>query len=93
MRDQRLLLLYDNFEQVTSAAPTAAQLLEECPDLKLLVTSREALRVRGERLFPIPPMSLPSAGQGADQRPKLWAASRPSSSSSSEPGPCDPTSA
>ena len=61
LREQRVLLLLDNFEQVTAAAPTAAQLLQDCPGLKLLVTSREALRVRLEHLFAVPPLSLPSA--------------------------------
>lgn len=61
LREQRLLLLLDNFEQVTAAAPTVAQLLPACPGVKLLVTSREALHVRGEHLFAVPPLSLPSA--------------------------------
>jgi predicted ATPase/class 3 adenylate cyclase len=64
LRHQRLLLVLDNFEQVTASAPTVVQLLE-CPGLKLLVTSREALHVRGEHLFPVSPLSLPRtlAGQ------------------------------
>jgi predicted ATPase/class 3 adenylate cyclase len=61
LRDQRVLLLLDNFEQVTVAAPTASQLLRDCPGLKELVTSREALRVSGEHLFPVPPLGLPDA--------------------------------
>jgi predicted ATPase len=59
LREQRALLVLDNFEQVTAAATTALQLLGECPGLKLLVTSREALHVRGEHLLPVPPLSLP----------------------------------
>jgi predicted ATPase/class 3 adenylate cyclase len=59
LREQRLLLLLDNFEHVTAAAPWVAQLLHACPGLKLLVTSREALHVRGEHLFAVPPLSLP----------------------------------
>jgi predicted ATPase/class 3 adenylate cyclase len=61
LREQRVLLLLDNFEQVIVAAPTATQLLQDCPGLKLLVTSREALHVRREHLFAVPPLSLPSA--------------------------------
>src|SRR5438093_1561516 len=63
LRDQRVLLVLDNFEQVTAAAPAAAQLLHGCPRLKLLVTSREALHVRGEHLFAVPPLSLPSGAR------------------------------
>jgi predicted ATPase/class 3 adenylate cyclase len=63
LRERRTLLLLDNFEQVTAAAPAAAQLLLDCPGLKLLVTSREALHVRGEHLFAVPPLSLPDAAR------------------------------
>jgi predicted ATPase len=58
LRELHVLLVLDNFEHVTAAAPTVAQLLR-CPRLKLLVTSREALHVRGEHLFAVPPLSLP----------------------------------
>jgi predicted ATPase len=59
LREKSMLLLLDNFEQVTSAAVQVAALLQFCPRLKLLITSREALRVRGERLYPVPPLGLP----------------------------------
>ncbi|HET6667733.1 MAG TPA: adenylate/guanylate cyclase domain-containing protein [Intrasporangium sp.] len=61
LRGQRVLLVLDNFEQVTVAAPTLVGLLSDCPALKLLVTSRQALRVRGEHVVSVPPMSLPEA--------------------------------
>jgi predicted ATPase/class 3 adenylate cyclase len=59
LRHQHMLLILDNFEQVAAAAPTVANLLSECPRLTLLVTSRGQLHVRGEHLFPVPPLSLP----------------------------------
>ncbi len=61
--ERRLLLVLDNFEQVVGAAPELAALLAECPRLKLLVTSRELLRVRGELEYRVPPLA---AGDGVD---------------------------
>jgi predicted ATPase/class 3 adenylate cyclase len=58
---RELLLLLDNFEQVVEAAPQLSTLLEACPNLRLLVTSRELLRVRGEVEYPVPPLSDPEA--------------------------------
>lgn len=52
-----MLLLLDNFEQVVAAAPELTGLLESCPNLRILVTSRERLRVRGEVEYSVPPLS------------------------------------
>ncbi len=59
LQDKHLLLLLDNFEQVLAAAPQLSDLLTGCPHLKILVTSRAVLHVRGEREFPVPPLALP----------------------------------
>jgi predicted ATPase/DNA-binding winged helix-turn-helix (wHTH) protein len=57
--DKQLLLVLDNFEQVVAAAPAVAALLTACPMLKILVTSREVLRLSGEYEFPVPPLAVP----------------------------------
>ena len=58
LRDKRLLLVLDNFEQVVEAAPLVADLLAACPGLKVLVTSRVRLRISGEREHAVPPLEL-----------------------------------
>jgi predicted ATPase/DNA-binding XRE family transcriptional regulator len=59
LRDRRLLLVLDNFEHVLGAAAEVAGLLESCPQVRVLATSRAPLRVRGERAYPVPPLALP----------------------------------
>ena len=54
--DKSLLLLFDNFEHVVDAAGGLSELLAACPNLQLLVTSRELLRVPGEQAYPVPPL-------------------------------------
>jgi predicted ATPase/class 3 adenylate cyclase len=59
--ERELLLLLDNLEQVVDAAPELASLVESCPHLTLLVTSRELLRVKGEVEYPVLPLAEPDA--------------------------------
>jgi predicted ATPase/class 3 adenylate cyclase len=60
LQSKSLLLLLDNFEQVIPAAPLVAELLVACSKLKIVVTSRETLRISGEREYPVPPLALPN---------------------------------
>ncbi len=53
---RRMLLVLDNFEQVAEAAPELGELLAACPALRLLVTSRELLRLAAEREYAVPPL-------------------------------------
>src|SRR5215469_8612394 len=59
LREAPLLLLLDNFEQVLAAAPRLSDLLAACPHLKIVVTSRAALRLYGEHEFSVSPLALP----------------------------------
>jgi predicted ATPase/DNA-binding CsgD family transcriptional regulator len=63
LSEKRLLVLLDNFEQVLAAASQLSELLVACPHLKLLVTSRAVLHLRGEHEFPVPPLALPDLTQ------------------------------
>jgi predicted ATPase/DNA-binding CsgD family transcriptional regulator len=59
LRDKRLLLLLDNFEQILAAAPQVELLLALCPQLTILVTSRAVLHLQAEQVFPVAPLALP----------------------------------
>jgi predicted ATPase len=61
--EREMLLLLDNLEHVIEAAPELASLVESCPNLKLLATSRELLRVRGEVEYAVPPLAVREAVQ------------------------------
>ncbi len=56
---KRMLLVLDNFEQVTGAGASVNQLLTACPNLTVLASSRSALQVSGEQEYPVPPLDLP----------------------------------
>ena len=59
LHERQVLLVLDNFEQIVTAAPLLTELLSACDGLQLLVTSREALRVRGEQEFLLSPLAKP----------------------------------
>lgn len=59
LQGKHFLLLLDNFEQVVTAAHALVELLEACPTLKILVTSREVLHIRAEHQFLVNPLALP----------------------------------
>jgi predicted ATPase/tetratricopeptide (TPR) repeat protein len=59
LRTKQVLLLLDNFEHILAAAPKIAELLEACPQTKILVTSRAPLHLRPEREFPVSSLAIP----------------------------------
>jgi len=59
LRERKMLLVLDNFEQVLEAAPVIAELLIAALRVKALVTSRSPLHLRGEREYAVPPLTLP----------------------------------
>jgi predicted ATPase len=63
--DEPVLLVLDNFEQVLAAQPVVTDLLESCPLLKILVTSRAVLHVYGEHEFEVSPLRLPALQMNA----------------------------
>jgi len=65
LRDRKALLVMDNFEQVLAAATLVADLIRACPDLKVIASSRGALRISGEQEMPVPPLALPDPGEPA----------------------------
>lgn len=64
LRDRKMLLVLDNFEQILDAALVLSALLRTCPGLTLLVTSRAPLRLTGEHSFPVPPLAVPARAAG-----------------------------
>ncbi len=64
LEDKNILLVLDNCEHLIDAcAALADSLLRSCPDLRVLATSREALSVAGEAVWPVPPLSAPDPGR------------------------------
>ena len=67
LRDRQLLLVLDNFEQVREAAPLVAEVLASCPQLVVLVTSREPLSLSAERVVAVSPLPLPDPTRPAEE--------------------------
>jgi predicted ATPase len=65
LHHREMLLLVDNFEQVMEATPLLQGLLAAAPRLKVLATSRAALRLYGEHEFLVLPLDLPDTGHSA----------------------------
>lgn len=59
LRGRQLLLVIDNFEHVLDAAPLVTELLRSAPQVRVLATSRQALNLYGEHLYPVSPLSMP----------------------------------
>ncbi len=70
LRDRRMLVVLDNFEHVLAARDAVVGLLEACPGVVALVTSRTALRVRAGREYPVAPLALPGTG-AVDESPAV----------------------
>jgi non-specific serine/threonine protein kinase len=66
LQSRDLLVLLDNFEHLLDAAHVVSELLESCAGLKMLATSREALRIRGEQLYPVPALAIPASNTRVD---------------------------
>ncbi|HET7706840.1 MAG TPA: protein kinase [Thermoanaerobaculia bacterium] len=63
--ENRSLLVIDNFEQVIDAAPILSELLTDCSELTILVTSREILHLYAERNIPVQPLPVPKQTEGS----------------------------
>lgn len=65
LRDREVLLVLDNVEHLLDVGPRLSTLLEACPGMTLLVTSRAVLHLSGEQVVPVPPLELPNAGSAS----------------------------
>lgn len=63
LQDREILLILDNFEHVIAAGVRMSSILAQCTGVKMLVTSRTPLHVRGEHETPVPPLAAPTDGE------------------------------
>ena len=75
LRSEHFLLVLDNLEHLLEAATEVAVLIEGCPKLVVLATSRAPLRVKGEQEYPIPPLALPASTRAPSEEGVLTSAS------------------
>ena len=75
LRERDLLLIVDNFEQVIDGATTIEGLIAAASGLRVLVTSRMALRIYGEQEYEVPPFELPDPGRPLDELSRYAAVS------------------
>jgi non-specific serine/threonine protein kinase len=66
LREREALLMFDNFEHVLCATPVVAGILDACPRVKILVTSRTVLHVDRERILVVPPLAVPDRSASGD---------------------------
>jgi hypothetical protein len=85
LADRHVLLLLDNFEQIIAARSSVATLIESCPRLHVLVTSREALGLAAERELPVHPLAVPDLDDASN--PAIVRGRRPWRCSSLAPSP------
>jgi predicted ATPase/DNA-binding XRE family transcriptional regulator len=73
--EKRILLVLDNFEHLLEAAAEVVHLIEACPSIVVLATSRAPLRVRSEQEYPVSPLALPSSIRNPTEEEVLGAPS------------------
>ena len=70
---RQLLVVLDNCEHVIgAAAELCGELLQACDDLRILATSREALRIAGEAAYRLAPLPVPGPGDAGDEARRRW---------------------
>ncbi len=74
--DKKALLLLDNLEQVVAAASDVAGLIESCPGLQIVTTSRTPLRIAAEREYALDPFEFPTVGSNLDRVARLVSGGR-----------------